>query len=295
MENKPMKDELGLGPLNGHAVGRILKEAVRRASVAIHSERFLFTHESKQGYSGAMDDVVTNADRKAQEIYLRTFRECFPRCGVIAEEEELLIEPSGGCTAYFTVDPLDGTKAYVRQQSHGVATMVALVDGGEVLSAYVGDINAEEVYGFRPGSEHVHRVSRLDTFKTLSPAAPDEADPFAAAVLLRDPIHKYAPETQALIARFRDYEVMGSSIGTWTARLWKGEVGALFMSKGNETPWDSTPVNGITRKLGFEFLRHQGAWDRYEPEVPRTVSKRMHDVAVVRPGVLAAIRSPVGG
>ena len=83
-----MESDLGLGPLNGHAVGRILKEAVRRASVAIHSERFLFTHESKQGYSGAMDDVVTNADRKAQEIYLRTFRECFPRCGVIAEEEE---------------------------------------------------------------------------------------------------------------------------------------------------------------------------------------------------------------
>jgi hypothetical protein len=60
--------ENDLGPLNGHAVGRILKEPVRRAAVAIHSERFLFTPQAKQSYSGAKDDVVTSADRKAQDI-----------------------------------------------------------------------------------------------------------------------------------------------------------------------------------------------------------------------------------
>ena len=34
--------ELDLGPINGHIVGRVMKEAVRRATVAIRNERLVF-------------------------------------------------------------------------------------------------------------------------------------------------------------------------------------------------------------------------------------------------------------
>ncbi len=189
-----MNDELGLGFVTGHAVGRIMKEAVRRACVAIRNERDTFEAHSKQHYSGTMDDVVTSADLKAQEIYARIFRECFPDCGVIAEERGLIIEPKNGCTAYFTVDPLDGAKAYVRRQSHGISTMAALVDCGRVIAAYIGDVNAEEVYGFRPGSESVHRITRLDTFARLNDVGAPKKGLSEAAALLRV---STAPENRA--------------------------------------------------------------------------------------------------
>lgn len=137
-----------LGPLNGHAVGRILKEAVRRAATVIRAQRLSFEARAKAGHDGDMTDVLTSADLAAQEVYLRTFRECFPGCGVIAEENGLAVAATPPVTAYFTVDPLDGTRAYCRRQSHGVATMAALVDGGEVISAYVADVFSEEVYGY---------------------------------------------------------------------------------------------------------------------------------------------------
>lgn len=274
-------DTYGFGPLNGHAVGRILKEAVRRATVAIRNERLMFEAHTKKGYSGSMDDVFTSADTKAQEIYLRTFRECFPLCGVIGEENSLIIKPKKGCSVYFTVDPLDGTKAYIRRQSDGVGTMVAMVYKGKVISAYVGDINTEEVYGYRPGSNNVHRITRLDTFEKLS--SKGQGDLSKTYALLRDPIDQYSKDTSAILSRFKNYEVTGSSIGIWMAKLWKREVSALFLKPGWETPWDSTPIIGISLKLGYVFLKPtaKGSWKKYNPILPTEKYRREHDTMIV--------------
>lgn len=281
-----MNIDIKIGEINGHIVGRVLKETVRRAATVIRNETFIFEAHTKESYSGTMDDVFTSADRKAQDIYLRTFKECFPLCGVIAEEDSLTIEPTGGCTAYFTVDPLDGTKAYVRRQSHGVATMVSLVDEDKVQSAYIGDINTDEVYGYRPGSDKVFRITRLDSFEELSPGKKFEslADMF---VLLREPLEKHSLETQDLVKKFKNYEVMGSSIGTWMARLWKQELSALILPPGWETPWDSTPVTGISIKLGYVFLKPEKnetgktVWVQYEPKLLRAMERREHDTLII--------------
>lgn len=273
---------VNLGPLNGHSVGRILKEAVRRAATVIRAERQTFEQHAKQGYGGTMDDVFTSADKAAQEVYLRTFRECFPGCGVIGEEDALMLPAVAPITAYFTVDPIDGTRAFIRRQSHGITTMVALVDGGEVISAYVGDISSDEVYGYRPGSERVHRITHLDTFETLNPRADCPASLGDVVGLLRDPPQAYSADAQALVAQFGTYEVMGSSIGAWAARLWKGEVGALLQPPGFETPWDSTPLIGIGKKLGYAWLRPEGGrWVQYEPELPLKPAMRAHDALII--------------
>ena len=284
---------VNLGPLNGHSVGRILKEAVRRAATVIRAERLTFEAHTKQSYSGTMDDVFTSADKAAQEVYLRTFMECFPGCGVIGEEDSLSIPAIAPVTAYFTVDPIDGTRAFIRRQSHGITTMVALVDQGEVISAYVGDISSDEVYGYRPGSTRVHRITNLDSFEPLNPGAAVPPGIGGMNGLLRDPLEVYGPETRALVQRFNNYEIMGSSIGAWAARLWKGEVSALLMPPGFETPWDSTPVIGISKMLDCVWLRPEGGrWIVYQPDLPLTPYRREHDALLVhascvKEGVLA--------
>jgi len=280
----PMAEPELHGLVNGHIVGRVLKEAVRRAVSVIFNERMTFEATTKESYGGTMDDVFTSADTKAQEVYLRTFKECFPDYGVIAEEDELTIAPKNGCPAYFTVDPLDGTKAYVRRQSHGVSTMVALVSYGEIISAYVGDVNTQEVYYYRPVSDKVHRITRLDASERLERSTATEPGEFFA--MLRDPLEKYGESSQQLIASglFKNYEVIGSSIGTWMARLWKNEVSALLIPPGFETPWDSTPVQGITQKLGYVYLRPTDdpfVWQAYDPPVLTEKEHRDHDVLIV--------------
>ena len=265
--------------MNGHATGIILKELVRRAITTIRNERHMFEATVKEGYSGNMDDVLTSADTKAQAVYLKSLEECFPDDGILAEENTRPLPP--GTRRFFTVDPLDGTKAFVRRQSHGVGTMVALVEEDRVVSAYVGDVNTQEIYGYRPGSSSVHRISEYETSERLTWRERPLNERY---LLLRDPPEVYQDASRAVLPRFKSYEVEGGSIGTWLARLWKGEVGAALIPVGMETPWDNAPIIGITETLGYRFYRPSGTgWALHPASIATTVIRRDHDLLVLHP------------
>ncbi len=269
-----------LGAINGHMVGRFLKETMLRAFGEINAVRLNFEIHEKEGYGGKMDDLFTNADKNAQEVYVRALLECTD-WGVLGEEDHLRIEPRNGSEIYATVDPVDGTKAYARESSTGVGTMIAVVHGDEVLSAYIGDTNTREIYGYRPGSNKVHRIfTALNAWKQLPNPVPKELA--KSYLLMRDPPERYGRRSRALLPLFKNYEINGGSIGIWFARLWKGEVGGVLLPTGTETPWDSSPVIGICRKLGYEFLRPKGSgWEVFHLPIPREPTKRKHDVLVV--------------
>jgi fructose-1,6-bisphosphatase/inositol monophosphatase family enzyme len=260
--------------------------------VAIRNERLVFEAHIKKSHGGSMDDFFTSADRKAQNIYLRAIKECFPNCGIIAEEGELQLLPKNGCRTSITVDPLDGTRAFVRRQSHGVGTMIALINGDEVVSAYIGDINTFEIYGYRPGSKTVWRVTGLDTYEKLEQGGGTLRDKH---ILLRDPESAHSEPSRKLLSVFKNYEVGGGSIGIWAARLWKGEVGALLLDKAWETPWDANPIIGISLKLGYAFLRpNAGDWEVYHPVPVTEKFRREHDLLIVHQKNLDQIMVPKG-
>ncbi|KAB2849992.1 MAG: hypothetical protein F9K44_06285 [Hyphomicrobiaceae bacterium] len=286
-----------IGSVNGHAVGIIMKELVRRAISAIRNERIVFETRLKAGADGAMDDMLTSADLKAQEVYLRGLRECFPTCGVIGEENEVAIPPKAPTTAHFTIDPLDGTKAFVRRQSHGVGTMIALVDGKRVLAAYVGDVNTREIYGFRPGSEKAYRITDFDAVEPLEARARPKRPLRKRYVLLRDPPSEYSDLSRAFIAGMDRLQIDGGSIGIWTARLWKDEVGAALLPAGWETPWDSSPVIGISKQIGMAFLKPSSngkSWQEFDPPVPLERFRREHDVLIVPRARLSELKRASG-
>ena len=41
---------------------------------------------------------------------------------------------------------------FIRRQYHGIGTMVALVEAGRVVAAYVGDVNTQEIWLFAVSS-----------------------------------------------------------------------------------------------------------------------------------------------
>lgn len=273
--------DTNFGAVNGHLIGIAMKEMVRRAVSTIRTERFAFAVQAKAGYDGSDDDMVTSADRAAQEVYLRSLRECFPRFGVLAEEEDLAV----GCTLdaedlYFTVDPLDGTRAFVRRQSAGIGTMLALVRNGEVIGAYVGDVMTREIYGFRPGSGKVHRISEFEIAERL------EADPVRSLashyISLREVPDDHTAAARRLIRGIRGVDISGGSIGTQAARLWKGEVGAILLPPSHEAPWDVAPVVGISEHMGFGFYAIRGKEPvRLDMRIRKEVVRRDEEVVIV--------------
>jgi fructose-1,6-bisphosphatase/inositol monophosphatase family enzyme len=280
-----------LGVYNSHQIGIIMKELVRRAIVAIRSQKQVFEVQTKRGYTGEMDDVLTSADRAAQEIYIKSLRECFPLCGIISEEDSFIVPCRDGSRLYFSVDPLDGTKAFVRRQSHGVGTMISLSCGKDFIAAYIGDINTQEIYGFRPGSRKVHRITELSISEELNIITQPLSKSY---VMLRNREDAHSPLLRKLIrVAFKDHVVDGGSVGIWMARLWKGEIGAaLFSAPLIETPWDANPINAISLRLGFCYLRpsvNGKKWVQYTPKPLMDKYERRHEVLVVHKNNLSEI------
>lgn len=275
--------------LNGHSVGIIMKELVRRAIVVARRQTTTFEVGQKMGYGGSMDDVFTTADALAQEIYVKSLQECFPGCGIIGEEDSLVLDPAPGVNAYFTIDPIDGTKAYIRRQSHGIGSMIALVVDDEVVAAYIGDINSREIFGYRPDSDSVWRITDMEVFEALDNNPPAvEID--TLHLLMRDREQDYGELSQKTANFFKGLSIDGGSIGIWAARLWKKEVGALLLRPTWETPWDSNPVIGISQKLGYTFLRAtENGWEEYRPVPFREKERRQHDILIIHRNYLPAL------
>lgn len=77
-------------------------EALRRGAAVVKSSCGRATGISHKGKL----DLVTDADRRAEEAVVSFLQQATPQCGVLAEERN---EITGNSTARWILDPLDGT------------------------------------------------------------------------------------------------------------------------------------------------------------------------------------------
>lgn len=248
--------------MNAHTVGLVMKEMMRRATEEIWKRRIAFVGHSKVStYKNDPNDLVTDADHASQAVILKKVVECFPGYGIVAEENDFERECtfSDGDKLFFTIDPLDGTKAFGRRQSHGFGPMMSLCTEKEVIAAFVGDAMSKEVFYYRPESEKVHRWNIGDCQYERLVIDP-ERKLGTQYVLLRDNplglsrMFAHIAQSETHGGLFKDIEVAGGGIGTGMARLWKGEVGAYVLLPGKQMPWDLWPVWGLSKKLGFIWM-----------------------------------------
>ncbi len=245
------------GELTSKAVGVLLKEMVRRAIETIKASQFSFEAKEKTNPLSGNGDIVTSVDLEVQKLYLHLIQTCLPDFGIIAEEDSLRIdEHKRFC---LTIDPLDGTRAFIRGQSHGVGTMIALLDGDKISSAYIGDVNTKEIFGYRPNGTKVHHVSQYNVGRELL------AD---ATIKLADQhlLTRFSPTSFSESIRrffkidsrkslFEGFEIGSGSIGMEFTRLWKREVGGILIRPLTVTPWDFNPIVGISENLGYKFYK----------------------------------------
>ena len=273
-------------------IGILLRtDLVPRAIKIIQDECHDLTIIEKVGSDGIKKDLTTNGDMKAQAMYMQELKRLFPNYGIIAEEDGVAIEGDGrdGDDIYFTVDPLDGTRAYERNSSQGVGTMIALCKNNNVIAACVGDVNTGDIYGFA-GEEVRGEVfhQRFGETKVLVPKADRPLS--SQYVLLRS-----LPSKQTTLINkmtldkkdgglFEGAEVGHGSIGIAFARLWKSEIGAIVLDFGFDTPWDLAPIIGISRRLGFKFYEIKDdslGLTEYEPSPIKVTTKRQHGQLII--------------
>ena len=242
-------------PYDSETFKRQIQELVSLAIKAIRGKRFNFDARHKpSGYKTA--DLLTDADLLAQEIIADGLQQHFPDAGIV-DEEDLLIEGSNGVV--FTIDPLDGTKAFVRQESGNVSVMIGVVYNGRVVAVFIGDVWTHELYYYRPGSSNTHRLIDFDFTTPLQPYDPKHQ---RRMVLFReDPYLHQALDYPRIRSRFTKFHIDSGSIGINFTKLWKGEACAVILKMRYYTPWDMVPVIGLSKQLGYCFYRHhQGSF-----------------------------------
>ncbi|NQV89467.1 MAG: hypothetical protein HQ488_04055 [Parcubacteria group bacterium] len=285
--------------INGPVMGIIMREACRRAMYHARTRCFDAKAKVKGRKADGREDWITEADPECQKIVVDLLRECFPDLGIIAEEEGLNVPCAiVGEDIYFTVDPIDGTSAYKRHQSQGWGFMLALVRNGVVIAVCIGDANSGDQYYYRPYSENNHRLFRQGEFVEDVPLEIDKANPLGQqAVQLRDLPDRHNQLVQELVAgnlflqepKGTKVKIAEGSIGLSMAQLWKGEVGACILRPGNATPWDDTPVIGMSLRLGFVFLRlipGEGENEKHKlvmftPTPPKAETPQPHQILVI--------------
>jgi 3'(2'), 5'-bisphosphate nucleotidase len=86
----------------------------------------------------ADDSPVTEADQRAEALILAGLERLFPGVPIISEEHASEFgTPDAIGPRFFLVDPLDGTKAFVRGDPHFTVN-IALIDHGHPVAGVVG-------------------------------------------------------------------------------------------------------------------------------------------------------------
>ena len=116
-----------------------VEEAVRQAAATEIMPRFrrLAAHEVDE--KSGPHDLVTDADRKAEEYLTEALSKLLPGSVVVGEEavhaNPVTYEAIQGQAPVWIVDPVDGTRQFVHGDS-GFCTLVALAQGGVVRASW---------------------------------------------------------------------------------------------------------------------------------------------------------------
>lgn len=277
---------------NPHQFKHTVYCLVQRAMLVIH-DKLQTAHVEEKATHYKDIDFVTEADFAAQNIIVSGLREAFPFAGIVAEENGLNTPVLDGLT--FVIDPLDGTKAYVRKESSGVSVMVAAIYRGEIIAVFIGNTWTKEIYYYRPASTNTHRLLDFHRSIKLQPFDLESAQKRFYLLFRDDPyeFHTFAPQTanfdfQRVKAAIKGFNVSSGSIGVTYTQLWNQTVAGIILRYTTYTPWDTLPVYGLSKRLGYEHYKFQDG--RF---VPHPLPDNLFEVQTVNELVLVCHPSMV--
>lgn len=252
-----------------------IAERAARAGGELALDRFRtdIAVETKDGKT----DVVTQADRDAQERVIEVVREEFPDDAIVGEEEEALkTVPEEG--AAWVIDPIDGTSNFVRNVPIWATSVAAVIDGEPVAAT-----NA------MPAIDDYYVADEEETRLNGEPVSvSDREDPETCTVAPTlwwdfEQREAFATVVRAIVERFGDMRRFGCAQATLSMVADGGLDGA--MSDVRPNPWDTVAGVHLVRNAGGRATDLEGERWRHDSE-GLVVSN-----GVVHGTVLEAVRS----
>lgn len=218
----------------------------------------------------ADDSPVTAADAAAQQVIGPALRNLDPALPVISEEAAVPPwEERRGWSTYWLVDPLDGTREFIRRNDQFAVNIALVEDGRPVLGIVHAPVSGQTWYG-GPGIGAFHRDGRGDTPLRTAPYS----EPPLRVITGRG---RPGPRTRALLERLPAHRRLACGASLKLCKIAQGEAD-LFPRFGPISEWDLAAPQAVVEAAGGIVASLQ----TLEPlRYNQRPSLTLHDVAAV--------------
>lgn len=197
---------------------------------------------------------VTEADRRAEIVILEGLRKAFPGIPCVAEEEASagLLPPDLG-DAFFLVDPLDGTKEFIKRRPDFTVNIALIRNGAPELGVVYAPAQGL-LYAGRPGAAHALAVGEDQSPGERRPIRVRPCGETKTIVASRS--HR-TPETDDYIALHPGAEIVSVGSSLKFCLLASGQAD-LYPRFGRTMEWDTAAGDAVLRAAGGRTARVDG-------------------------------------
>ncbi|MBT1155370.1 3'(2'),5'-bisphosphate nucleotidase CysQ [Aminobacter anthyllidis] len=197
---------------------------------------------------------VTQADRAAEKIILEGLRAAFPAVPCVAEEEtsEGVVAPDLG-RAFFVIDPLDGTKEFVKRRTDFTVNIALVRDGAPEIGVVYAPCTGRFFAG-RPGKAEAYEITEGKASVRRQIHVREGREPLTI-VASRSHL---TPETEAFIKRVHAAEIVSVGSSLKFCLLAAGEAD-IYPRFGRTMEWDTAAGDAVLRAAGGSTHTLDGA------------------------------------
>jgi len=224
---------------------RELAEASRMAREAGRIVLELYGDDIEVGFKG-VSNPVTEADTRANAYLVEELERLFPEDGVVAEESQVQSEAVSKRRCWY-VDPLDGTKEFIKQNGE-FAVMIGLAIEGESRLGVVYQPVADKLYRGVIG-EGASMITGGDAIELRV----SEITPAAALKLVVSRSHRSASIDQVVQQLAITDEVCSGSVGLKIGMIAERRADLYVHVSDKSCRWDACGPEAVVRAAGGRF------------------------------------------
>ncbi len=195
---------------------------------------------------------VTAADREAEAVLIRALAGAAPGIPVVAEESAAAGSIPEVGDIFFLVDPLDGTREFVKKRDEFTINVGLVVAGRPAFGAVYAPVLGELYVTLGPSEAVVANIMPDSTARSLAELQlrrifTREPDP-AALVALGSRSHR-SPATEDFLSRYAITEMKAAGSSIKFCLIARGEAD-LYPRIGETSEWDTAAAEAVLAAAG---------------------------------------------
>lgn len=199
---------------------------------------------------------LTKADLSANKVICDALTEAYPDIPIVSEENKLKpFDERKEYKHFFCVDPLDGTKEFIKRNGQFTVN-VGLCESGVPVLGVVGVPAAAEPRTYFAAKGQGAFVE-TDEDKRRSPIRCKEFSEGDEGLCVVASLSHSSPETEAFIAKYKSPSTtsMGSSLKLLLVAEGKAHI---YPRLAPTSEWDTCASHAIVTAAGGQVLQHEG-------------------------------------